>query len=285
MMNENVIVEFLKTIAKPVSKNEIIEATKFDGDFRHSIAKLRRQYSEIETIGSTNQTKYFWKSEEKNQEGYSDPTASKALKNVMRSSGTYPMRQQFGEIWSTSTVTDDQEGFLVISAKDGTCICYKIYPERKVFMKNRWTFKWSDDIGPHYVSTINIFNVNERKLDRKISELTSEEKAALTDFVRSAVDITPSAETTDSKLETALKESNERNHELELLLGDADEKNMKLEERNQKLRDHIEDLQQKLAAAIVPEASTSVDKKDVELAVLRGKLEVYERLFEAWMKK
>lgn len=274
------IVEFIKNSKRPVTRKEIIEATGYDGDFKYAIKIIASEHEEFQKSGSTTNMVYSWNekkplySEMKNSEGYPDGTAGKAIANVMKCSGRYPMRQQFGEVWSTSNVSDDMEGLLVISAKEGICICYNVYPQKKGFMKDQYVFKWHDNSGAHYICTLNPVNTQERKLGKKLYEIGTAEKNLLKEFVTAAIDVSPVVETVTTEIipDPADKKLIE---ELETRINDLAVRSFELEEENNKLK----------ASIAVPEAVTKVeyrtDPKEIEMAVLRAKCEIYERLLFA----
>lgn len=270
------IVEFIKNSKRPVTRKEIIEATGYDGDFKYAIKIIASEHEEFQKSGSTTNMVYSWNekkplySEMKNSEGYPDGTAGKAIANVMKCSGRYPMRQQFGEVWSTSNVSDDMEGLLVISAKEGICICYNVYPQKKGFMKDQYVFKWHNNSGAHYICTLNPVNTQERKLGKKLYEIGTAEKNLLKEFVTAAIDV--ETVTTEIIPDPADKKLIE---ELETRINDLAVRSFELEEENNKLK----------ASIAVPEAVTKVeyrtDPKEIEMAVLRAKCEIYERLLFA----
>ena len=278
------IVEFIKNAKRPVSRKEIIEATGYDGDFKYAIKIIASEHEEFQKSGSTTNMVYSWNekkalySEMKNSEGYPDGTAGKAIANVMKCSGRYPMRQQFGEVWSTSNVSDDMEGLLVISAKEGVCICYNVYPQKKGFMKDQYVFKWHDNSGVHYICTLNPVNVQERKLSKKLYEIGTAEKNLLKEFVTAAIDVSPVVETVTTEIvpdpedKRTIEELETRIGDLKARLDMTAARSFELEEENNKLK----------ASIAVPEAVTKVeyrtDPKEIEMAVLRAKCEIYEKL-------
>lgn len=281
------IVEFIKNSKRPVTRKEIIEATGYDGDFKYAIKIIASEHEEFQKSGSTTNMVYSWNekkplySEMKNSEGYPDGTAGKAIANVMKCSGRYPMRQQFGEVWSTSNVSDDMEGLLVISAKEGVCICYNVYPQKKSFMKDQYVFKWHDNSGAHYICTLNPVNTQERKLGKKLYEIGTAEKNLLKEFVTAAIDVSPVVETVtteivpDPKDKRMIEQLETRIDDLKARLDTTAVKNVELKEENNLLK----------ASIAVPEAVTKVeyrtDPKEIEMAVLRAKCEIYERLLFA----
>lgn len=289
------ILEFIKSSKEPVSKKQILEATGYSGDYKYAMKQLKKEHEELTVTGSKGKAFYSWNpkkalySEMKNPEGYPDGTAGMAIANVMKSSGRYPMRQRFGEVWSTSNVNDDMEGLLVISAKEGMCICYNVYPSKKAFMKESSTFKWVDNTGKHYISAMSPVNVQERKLGKKLFEIGAAEKDCLKEFVIAALDISPVTETVgtipievpvekivpDPEDKRMIEQLEVRIYDLKERLNMADVRNVELEEENNKLK----------ASIAVPEAVTKVeyrtDPKEIEMAVLKAKCEIYERLLFA----
>lgn len=297
-VDKSKVLEFIKASKIPVGKKEIVASTGYRGDFAWCMKTLMQEYPQIKRTGNTRNVYYIWEepetltadqgdySEMKNQEGYPDGTAGRAIANVMKSSGRYPMRQRFGEVWSTSNVNDDMEGLLVISAKEGMCICYNVYPSKKAFMKESSTFKWADDKGKHYISAMSPVNVQERKLGKKLFEISAAEKDCLKEFVRAALDISPVVETVgtipievpvektvpDPKDKRMIEQLEARIDDLKARLDTTAVKNLELKEENNMLK----------ASIAVPGAVTTVeyrtDPKEIELAVLKAKCEIYEKL-------
>lgn len=289
-IDTNSILEFIKSSKEPVSRKQILEATGYSGDYKYAMKQLKKEHEEIVVTGGRGKAFYSWSpkkelySEMKNPEGYPDGTAGKAIANVMRSSGKYPMRQHFGEVWSTSNVNDDMEGLLVISAKEGMCICYNVYPSKKGFMKDSCTFKWANNTGNHYIYAMSPVNVQERKLGKKLYEIGDAEKDTLKEFIKVALDIMPVIETVetvplevekivpDPEDKKLIEKLEVRVYDLKARLDAADVRNLELKEENDKLK----------ASIAVPEAVTKVeyrtDPKEIELAVLKAKCEIYERL-------
>lgn len=287
-IDTNSILEFIKSSKEPVSKKQIIDATGYSGDYMYAMKMLQKEHEELQVTTSKGKSFYSWNekkalySEMKNSEGYPDGTAGKAIANVMKCSGRYPMRQQFGEVWSTSNVSDDMEGLLVISAKEGVCICYNVYPQKKGFMKDQYVFKWHDNSGVHYICTLNPVNTQERKLGKKLYEIGTAEKNLLKEFVTAAIDVSPVVETVktepverivpDPEDKRTIEELETRIDDLKARLDMTAVRSFELEEENNKLK----------ASIAVPEAVTKVeyrtDPKEIEMAVLRAKCEIYEKL-------
>lgn len=281
------IVEFIKSSKEPVNKKQILEATGYSGDYKYAMKIIQKEHDEIKVSGLRNNAVYSWSpkkalySEMKNREGYPDKTAGKAIANVMKkSSGKYPMRQSFGEVWSTSLVSDDMEGLLVISAKEGICICYNVYPSKKNFMKEAYTFKWADNLGSHYVSALSPVNIVDRKLGKRLYEIGTAEKEALKAFVTAAIDVSPVIETIKSDIQVVPDPRDKKLiQNLEAMIDSLKEKyeasvseKLALEEENNELK----------AEKAVPEAVTKIeyrtDPKEIEMAVMKAKCEIYEKL-------
>lgn len=288
------IVDFIKSSDKPVGKKQILEATAYKGHFNYAMQTIvSGDYGIVKNEGSNPAlTTYSYGKkkdipEMKNPEGYSDRTAGKAIANVMRSSngGRYPMRQSVGEIWTSSNLVDDQEGFLVVSAKEGVCICYNVYPTKKSFMKPDYTMRWTDDIGhTHFISTINPVNLSERKLLKKIGTIGAGEKECLKTSVLNAlsIDIPEPQEKvkivkvndpiTEKRLNEALSQNEKLGKEVERLKKNESEFKLTFDadaiERQAKLTDEIEELKGKL----------NEKDKEIEFAVLQAKCDIYEKL-------
>lgn len=304
------IVDFIRSSEEPVGKKRIVEATGYKGKFDYAMKMILAGDYGIVVNNNVNRslTTYSYvakkpEAEMKNPEGYPDRTAGKAIANVMRSSngGRYPMRQSVGEIWTSSNLVDDQEGFLVVSAKEGVCICYNVYPTKKSFMKPDYTMRWTDDIGhTHFISTINPVNLSERKLLKKIGTIGAGEKECLKTSVLNAlsIDIPEPQEKvkivkvndpiTEKRLNEALSQNEKLGKEVERLkkLGDIqppDNVNLRFDvdalETEAKLKAEIEELKTKLEnQAPVTRVEYRTDPKEIEMAELRARCDIFERL-------
>lgn len=292
-IDTSAIVNFIKTSKEPVSRKEIIEATGYKGDFSYAIKCVLREDSDIVKIQGANPSlnKYTTNSlrarkeaasEMKNPEGYSDGTAGKAIANVMRSTngGRYPMRQSFGEVWSSSNVVDDQEGFLVVSAKEGVCICYGVYPSKKSFMKADYTMRWTDDRGQtHFISTINPVNLSERKLLKKLGTLGAGEKECLKISALRALGIDiPEAEEKIKVVEVSDPKAEKKVLEYSKQCDDLLSKNEALRINVEKAEKENIELRQKLECTVQPAIEYRTDPVEIEMAVLRAKCDIYEKL-------
>ena len=292
------IVDFIKSSDKPVGKKQILEATAYKGHFNYAMQTIvSGDYGIVKNEGSNPAlTTYSYvvkkpATEMKNPEGYSDRTAGKAIANVMRSSngGRYPMRQSVGEIWTSSNLVDDQEGFLVVSAKEGVCICYNVYPSKKSFMKPDYTMRWTDDIGhTHFISTINPVNLSERKLLKKIGTIGAGERECLKTSVLNAlsIDIPEPQEKvkivkvndpiTEKRLNEALSQNEKLGKEVERLkkLGDVQPPEVTINFD----ADHIEKQARMMEEIEKLKAEIDAKDKEIELAVLKTKCDIYEKL-------
>lgn len=267
------VLEFIKKAKNPVSKKDIIAGTGFDGDFKAEIWKLRKVYpEELKTEGKTSNVKYFWVekkkkvvySEMKNHEGYPDGTAGKAIANIMKSSsnGKYPMVQSFGEVWTCQKMVDSQEGFLVVSAKEGICIGYMVYPEKTPFMKPDYTMRWSDDNGKHYISTINPVNLSEKKLEKRIAKLKDSEKECLKTCLLNALSV-------DLPMQTKVV-TKEIEKPVEVI------KEVPIEVTKEVVKEvPVEVIKE---VEVVKPVEIHAEAKEIELAVLKAKCEIYEKL-------
>lgn len=273
------ILEFIKSSKTPVNKQQILDATGFKGDYKYAMKVLQKENEELMVTGTRSNAVYSWSekkalySEMQNHEGYPDGTAGKAIANVMKSSngGKYPMRQKFGEVWSTSNVTDDMEGLLVISAKEGTVICYNVYPQKKSFMRDDYTLRWSDDTGKHYISTINPVNIQERRLGKKLYELGTAEKECLQKSLLEALSISAPAKEVTKIVKVKDTEAEKKIKELSLAASEANTRIQEVLAENEKLKEELN-------SKPVIEFQSRTDPKDIELAVLKAKCEIYERL-------
>lgn len=256
------VLEFIKNSKEPVNKAQILEATGYSGDFKYCIKTLKARHEELETVGNKFTAAYIWKpakplySEMKNPEGYKDSTAGKAIANVMRSSGNgrYPMRQHFGEVWSNSSVRDNAEGLLVISANGGVCIGYNVYPEFKAFIKKDFCFKWNDKKGWHYISLINPINVYENYIGKCIMSVPEE----LMDTLRTEV----------AKIFPISVEIEEKIVEVEKVV----EKEVPVEKIVEKI------VEKEVPVEVEKIVEKPTDPREIELAVLKAQNEIYELL-------
>lgn len=257
------VLEFIKASDHPVRKQDIVQATGFTGDFSHAINNLIKANDELQIVGSGKFRSYIWKpqkaiySDMKNPEGYTDSTAGKAIANVMKSmsDGKYPMRQKFGEVWSCNNVLDDLEGVLIISANDGMIFGYNVYPSKKGFMKDGHVFKWVDNEGSHYISVMSPVNTNERKLVKKVLEVGAAEKIALKEKVSQAIGISINPVEVVKTVEVPV--------EVEKIV----EKEVPVEKIVEKIVE-------------VP----TMDPKELELALLRQKVDIYEMFLRGEFK-
>ncbi len=267
------VLDFIKKAKNPVSKKEILEGTGFDGDFKAEIWKIRKVYpEELKTEGKTSNVKYFWVekkkkavySEMKNHEGYPDGTAGRAIANIMKSSsnGKYPMVQSFGEVWTCQKMVDSQEGFLVVSAKEGICIGYMVYPEKTPFMKPDYTMRWSDDNGKHYISTINPVNLSEKKLEKRIAKLKDSEKECLKTCLLNALSV-------DIPMQTKVV-TKEIEKPVEVI------KEVPIEVTKEVVKEVPVEVVKEVE--VVKPIEIHAEAKEIELAVLKAKCEIYEKL-------
>lgn len=258
------VLEFIKNSKEPVNKAQILEATGYSGDFKYCIKTLKARHEELETVGTKFTAAYIWKpakplySEIRNPEGYKDSTAGKAIANVMRvtGNGRYPMRQHFGEVWTNSSVRDNAEGLLVVSANGGVCVGYNVYPEFKAFIKKDFCFKWNDKNGWHYVSLINPINVYENYIGKRIMSVPEE----LMDNLRTEI----------AKVFPISGEVEEKIVEVEKVV----EKEVPVE---------VEKVVEKIVEKEVPVEVEKIiekptDPREIELAVLKAQNEIYELL-------
>lgn len=258
------VLEFIKNSKEPVTKGQIIEATGYTGDFKYCIKTLKVQHEELETVGQRAGAAYIWKpskplqSEMKNPEGYNDPTAGKAIANAMRSSGNgrYPMRQHFGEMWGCLDIRDDAEGVLIVSANEGVCVCYNVYPTKKSFMKDGFLFKWNDSMGWHYISTINPINIYERRLNKCLLSLSDNEKEELREAVAMIFPVSQVEKPVEVVKEVPVEKIVEKTVEVP-----------------------VEKIVEKTVEVPVEKIiEKPTDPREIELAVLKAKVEIYEIL-------
>lgn len=258
------ILNCVKESKAPINKKEIIAKIGVVKNFDVVMRDLRVRNPEIQKIGQAAGTTYIWKEakpvEVKNKEGYTDSTAAAAINNVMKVSTSYPERQKFGELWKVSG-NNEYEGILVISAKEGTCIGCFVYDSRKGFMKDGYTFNWSDNTGRHWCSSLNIVNLRTNYIARKISEVPDQKKSefrrllavTLGTEVTKEVEVKTVVETKTETVEVGLKDE-----EVQKLLDEQEKSYEKrLAERDERER------------AI---------KNAYEAKLLEQKIEIYERI-------
>ena len=277
------IVDFIKSSDKPVGKKEIIQATGYKGHFNYAMqAIVSGDYGIIKNENHNPALTTYsvdvkqQKADMKNAEGYSDGTAGKAIANVMRSTngGRYPMRQSFGEVWSSSNVVDDQEGFLIVSAKEGVCICYGVYPTKKPFMKADYTMRWTDDNSQmHYISTINPVNISERKLLKKLFVIGDAEKECVKISALRALGIDiPEAEEKVRVVEVADPKTEKKMLEYRDKCDELLDKNQELSRKVDQLKDLLD--------TTPPEVKVEyrTDPAEIEMAVLKATCAIYEKI-------
>lgn len=260
------IVDFIKSSKEPVDRKQILNATGYGGDFNYAMKLVVNGHDDIERIGDKSHAFYIYKpskaiySEMKNSEGYPDSTAGRAIAAVMKTEngGRFPMRQSFGEVWPLSTVKGCCEGLLVVSAKAGTCIGFNVYPEKQDFMKPEYIKSIIDPDGHvHYVYTLSPVNTYASNIPGKDPkfEISDEEKESLRDWVCEIFNIEPSIRT----VEVEIKDTSLETEVAQLKASIA---------RYQEQCDHLLEENAKLAET----------GKNIELAVLKAKCEIYEKI-------
>lgn len=261
---------------KPVGKKAICEAVKYpaSGDFAMDMKIIMEQSDSIIASGtgklrvySFNPTKALY-SEVKNPEGYKDSTAGKAIANVMRSSsmskGTYPMRQQFGDVWQFGHPNGSQEGMLVISAMNGSVICVPVYPTRQGYMDDNATISWMDEDNKlHYVHLMNIQSRAERDLKRKLFTIPKVAQDKISKGVSDILGIKPDVVEKVVTKEIPVEKIVEKVVTKEVPVEKIVEKEVPVE--------------------VIKEVPTS-DPRDIELATLRVRVEVYEQFLRGEFK-
>lgn len=249
------IVDYLKSQHNPRTKKEIVSGAGFGGDFDYAIKVLMNEHSEIVKGNVRGRTAtYCWRSkketEEKpltNAEGYSDPTAGKAIINAMKlSNGKYPMRQQFGEVWSTSRVVGDQEGVLILFARNSRCIVIPVYPTKKSFFDDEISLRWqTKDEYWHFTSMSSICNYSDNILSKRLYSLSEEDKERVREAVIKVFGAECSFET--KSIETV---------------------EVPVEVEKEVVKEVVREV----------EVPVQTDKKDIEILLLQQKVEIYERL-------
>lgn len=276
------VLEFLMNSKEPVTKGQIIEATGYTGDFKYCIKTLKAQHEELETVGQRAGAAYIWKpskpiySEMKNNEGYADKTAGKAIAHVMtENNGRWPMRQRFGEVWSVTEKSQDKEGILVVSAKGGTVLCYKVYRVRKRFMNPDYIVSWADKNGWHYISTLNIENVSDMTIAKKLYELDTETKKHIRGKIVEAfgTNIFDTVEVI-KEVEKPVEVVKEIEKPVEVVK--EVEKLVEVEKPVEVVKE-VEKLV-KIEIPVEKIVERPTDPREIEIAVLKAKNEIYEQL-------
>lgn len=276
------IIDFIKSSKEPVNKKQILEATNYTGDYKYAMKVLKEKYDELKVAGTRSNALYSWSpakavySEMKNPEGYPDSTAGKAIANVMKSDGKYRgnMKQKLGCIYSDAKAKPEVEGLLVLSAKGGTVVGYLVFSEKQPYMKERFTFEWSDDQGTHYILPMCPINIDEQYVGTKPkNKLNPETEERFKKAVRYALDI--GIEQVEVPVEVVAEKvvpDPEDKAKLDMLTALLDEVNKK----NSDLQAQLDE---------IAATKDRITDKDLRLAVAEAKLEVYERLTIAWMGK
>lgn len=249
---------------KAVGKKAICEAVKYpaSGDFAGDMNSILAEGSGITVVGVGRARAYMYSpvkelySEVKNPEGYKDFTAGKAIANALRSSGLnnggrYPMRQQFGEVWQFSLPNGSMEGMLVVAAKNGSCICVPVYPTKQGYMDQSATICWLDEKKEmHFAYLMNLQSRAERDLKKKLMDLPEDAKEKL---------LKKCSEVLGLKPETIEVE--------------------KIVEKPVEVIKEVEKIVEKPVEVIkeVPVPVTSADPREMELALLRQRVEIYEQ--------
>ena len=127
-------------------------------------------------------------------------------------------------------------------------------------------YSWRDEKGDHYISPIQLINTKEKKLTDKVLELDEKTKAILKDVLSTILGL---------GIETIVEKT--VHVQDPALLNE----NAEIREMNMKLGHRIEELEKELAANVLPElrpVEYRTDPKEIELAVLKAKCEIYEKL-------
>lgn len=261
---------------KPVGKKDICTTIGYPkvGDFAADMKAIMEQSDSIIASGagklrvySFNPTKALY-SEVKNPEGYKDSTAGKAIANVMRSTsmskGTYPMRQQFGEVWQFGLPNGSMEGMLVISAMNGSVICIPVYPSKQGYMEDNATISWMDENDKlHFTYLMNVQSRAERDLKRKLFTIpkVAQEKISkgVSDILGIKQDVVEKVVTKEIPVEKIVEKVVTKEIPVEKIV----EKEVPVE--------------------VIKEVPTS-DPRDIELATLRVRVEIYEQFLRGEFK-
>ena len=266
----------------PVGKKDICTAIGYPkvGDFAADMKAIMEQSDSIIASGAGKLRAYSFNpkkslySEMKNPEGYKDSTAGKAIANVMRndpvtlneSDGTYPGPYHFGDFWKVSnrsTSGSSQEGMIVLAAKNGSIICVPVWPSKLRFMEEKETISWiGEDGNYHYVYVMNIQSRPAEEFKERKWSMPKSEKEKLSKKVAGILGIKPDVVEKVVTKEIPVEKIVEKVVTKEVPVEKIVEKEVPVE--------------------VIKEVP--IDPRDIELATLRVRVEIYEQFLRGEFK-
>lgn len=109
----------------------------------------------------------------RNQEGYIDPTAGKAIMSLeKKSNGGYPMRCSIGDVWETERGSN----VLVIAMipETNSVVAVSLLNEKRPFMKEGSFVLFTAGLSNYYASVMNIVSFKESNLQTKLGRINGE---------------------------------------------------------------------------------------------------------------
>lgn len=220
----------------------------------------------------------------KNHEGYSDPTASKALRSLDNEEIVH-----FGEVWRATTRVGEEEKLLVLGSSKCVITCLKLIPkklekwDRPIRVMYQDTVYWADisEVTWRYIAAINKYGKPLMKLGdeereflrRKLGEYLHtaivEERVVEKPVDKIRMIEKPVEKRVEVKVQDPLLKK--RTEELEDLVATLKERLLHTESECATLRDRNAGLQALLDAK--PETADAT-----EVAILKAKLSVYESI-------
>ena len=301
-INTEGIISFIKSSKEPVNKKQILEATNYPGDYKYAMRVILKEHDDIERVGDRFNACYQYNpktvenekevSVMKNHEGYNDRTAGRAIANVMNvSDGKYPSKS-FGEVYEFKPdpkVKKKADAFLVISCRAGSCIGYNVFFEPNEYMREGYTLRWRDaENKTYWVSTLGVINIAARSLlDKPLLRLNESEKECVRTSLLNALGIVINVPKPEVKVEVVKDPITEKK------LAEAISQCDNLLDQNEKLSKEVENLKKSASDADLESAEYSLKQaeeieelkrkinekdKEIELAVLQAKCDVYEKL-------
>lgn len=220
----------------------------------------------------------------RNQEGYSDPTAAKALRSLDNEEIVH-----FGEVWRATTRVGEEEKLLVLGSSRCVVTCLKLIPkkldkwDRPVRVMYQDTVYWADisEVTWRYIAAINKYGKPLMKLDDEEREFL---RRKLGEYLHTAIveervvekpveKIRMIEKPVEKRVEVKVQDPLLKKHteELEDLVATLKERLLHTESECATLRDRNAGLQALLDAK--PETADTT-----EIAVLKAKLSVYESI-------
>lgn len=220
----------------------------------------------------------------RNAEGYSDPTASKALRSLDNEEIVH-----FGEVWRATTRVGEEEKLLVLGSSKCVITCLKLIPkklekwDRPIRVMYQDTVYWADisEVTWRYIAAINKYGKPLMKLDDEEREFL---RRKLGEYLHTAIveervvekpvdKIRMIEKPVEKRVEVKVQDPLLKKHteELEDLVETLKERLLHTETECAMLRDRNAGLQALLDAKPATADAT-------EVAVLKAKLSVYESI-------